>query len=121
MTDALFGIAQYAAENDREILDSIRDSIDVNPETGEISFHEPALGNVDTTALSSALSNMYGETALFMPNGASLCHAYEANGVELESISPGTIAAFALIPLAAIAFAVILAVRKSKCGKAGDS
>ena len=66
MTNALYDIGQYAVNNDQQILSSLRDSIYVNPTTGEISFSEPYLGNVDTTALSSALSNMYGESTVFV-------------------------------------------------------
>ncbi|MBQ9662073.1 MAG: hypothetical protein IJV41_05585 [Oscillospiraceae bacterium] len=66
MTNALFDIAQYAADNDERIIQSLRDSIYVDPTTGEISFSAPNLGNVDTNALSYALSNMYGESTLFI-------------------------------------------------------
>ena len=66
LTNALYNLTQFAADNDRLIIDSIRDSIYINPETGEISFSEPYLGNVDTTAISSSLMNMYGEATYFM-------------------------------------------------------
>ena len=66
MTNALYSLGQYAVDNDQRILSSIRDSIYINPDTGDVSFTQPDLGNVDTTALTSSLSNMYGEASVFM-------------------------------------------------------
>lgn len=61
-TDALGGVAEIALENDYRVLDSIN----IDPDTGEIVFAYPDFANADTSALQYALGNMYAESALFL-------------------------------------------------------
>ena len=62
MTSALQSIMAESTGNDQIIIDSIH----VDPETGSISFTYPEIGNVDNSALSDALTNLYAESSIVM-------------------------------------------------------
>ena len=62
MTDAVIGIVSDTSLNEQMLLDSIL----IDPATGEITFAYPDFGNVDTSALSWAVENLYGESSIIL-------------------------------------------------------
>ena len=63
---ALRGILYDLESNDQLILDSVRDSISIDPVTGEINYayNGAALSYVDSSALAQALTNMQAEASV---------------------------------------------------------
>lgn len=61
---ALSGILGSYAENDQNIVNSLREQLELDPESGQIRIPQVDVQRVDTSALTAALANLYSQSTV---------------------------------------------------------